>query len=356
MSPNHIVVAMSGGVDSSVAAVLLAREGHVVTGVTMDIWCPTGDMGGVRAAGCCGAESAMDAADVCRQIGIEHYVINFRSVFEETVIEPFVEAYAAGQTPNPCIECNRLVKWGALLKWVDKLGADAIATGHYARVENGSVLKRGADRSKDQSYALYMLTRDELSRTLFPCGAYEKPEIRAIAAEAGLATADRDESQEICFVPDDDYVRLISERRPGAVRPGPILDLAGSVIGEHVGYQAYTPGQRKGLGLAGGPWYVVEVDAERNAVIVGAEAAVFASEVIVGGLVLRATEATLEASVMTRYRGPESRATVERLEGDRARIRFEKPQRAPAPGQAAVLYDDDVVLGGGTIVEVVRDR
>jgi len=228
-----------------------------------------------------------------------------------------------------------------------------LATGHYARIGERSgapVLLRGADSSKDQSYALYMLSPKQLSRTRFPCGDRAKTEIRSLAQDAGLPVADREESQEICFLPDDDYLRLVRERAPESVRPGPIVDLAGNILGEHAGLPGYTPGQRKGLGLPGGPWYVVALDPQRNAVIVGPEESVLASEMLVEDVQLSAGCPTREfgATVMTRYRGPEKPATVA-LTGDAAQVRFHEPQRAPAPGQAAVFYDGEVVLGGGTI-------
>lgn len=351
MSVDHVVVAMSGGVDSSVAALLLCESGVAVTGVTMDIWCPTGESGGVRATGCCGAESARDAAEVCRQLGCEHHVVSFRSMFEEAVIGPFVKAYASGQTPNPCIECNRAVKWGALLGWAERVGADTLATGHYARIEErpqGPVLLRGADRAKDQSYALYMLSPEELRRTRFPCGAHTKAEVRKLAADAGLPVAERPESQEIRFIPDDDHLRWVRERRPDAARPGPILDRDGNVLGEHRGLAAYTIGQRKGLGLSGGPWYVVGLDAESNTLTVGPDSATYASEILVEDVHLGAAceGGRFEASVMCRYRGPERAATIALFPEERAHVRFHEPQRAPAPGQAAVFYRADVVLGG----------
>ena len=352
--PDRVLVAMSGGVDSSVAALLLVREGLRVTGVTMDIWCPTGELGGVRPQGCCGVESARDACEVCARLGVEHFVVSFRELFETAVIAPFAQAYAAGRTPNPCLDCNRAVKWGALLRWTGALGADGIATGHYARVvqtADDPVLARGADRAKDQSYALYMLSSDELSRTRFPVGDLAKSETRQLAKEAELPIADREESQEVCFLPDDDYRVLVRERTPEALQPGPILDLEGNVLGEHEGFAGYTIGQRKGLGLAGGPWYVVAIEPERHAVVVGPEEATHVSAIRVADVRLTAAcrSNPFEATVMTRYRGPEHPGRVTVADDATAVVRLREPARAPAPGQAAVFYAGELVLGGGVI-------
>jgi tRNA-specific 2-thiouridylase len=358
--PQHVVVAMSGGVDSSVAALLVVREGLTVTGVTIDVWSPTGQCEGTRASGRGAADSGHDAADVCDRLGIEHYVVNFREVFEREVIAPFVRAYADGRTPNPCIACNRAVKWGALREWGRKLGADVLATGHHARIAEspqGPVLCRATDPAKDQSYVLYALSAEELRHTRFPVGGLTKSQVREIAADAELPVAEREESQEICFIPDDDYRRLIEERAPEALAPGPILDTSGNRLGEHRGLAGYTIGQRRGLGLPGGRWYVVALDPDRNALIVGPEEAVFASEILVSDVHTGAavTEDAFEATVMTRYRGLERPADVQLLPGEEALVHFREPQRAPAPGQAAVFYREEMVLGGGTIREVRRD-
>jgi len=355
-----ILVAMSGGVDSSVAALLLAREGHTVLGATMETWCPSGPPPATRRGGCCNLEAARDAAAVCERLGVPHQVVGLREAFEQEVIAPFVADYGRGRTPNPCLNCNRYLKWGRLAAWAQARGATHLATGHYARIERGADgqfhLLRGVDRAKDQSYALYMLRQGHLERTLLPLGDLTKSEVRRLAAEAGLPVAGRAESQEICFVADDDHFAFVSERRPEAATPGPILNLAGQEVGRHRGIAAYTVGQRRGLGL-GGParHFVVEIDAARQAVIVGEEADTEAREVLVeetsytGG---RPTGA-FEAEVMTRYRGQLVPATVVPQPEGRAAVRFHDTQRAPAPGQAAVFYRGEEVLGGGIIAAVV---
>ncbi len=370
--PRHplVLAAMSGGVDSSVAALLLARQGQAVMGATMEIWCPREEPPESGPTGCCNARAALDAAAVCDRLGIPHQVFSFREAFEHEVIEPFVADYARGWTPNPCINCNRTIKWGRLLARAQALGASHLATGHYARIEQrpeGTFrLLRGVDRAKDQSYALYMLRQRHLERTCFPVGNWAKQEVRQLAAAEGLPVSERPESQEICFVADDDHFRFVRARSPDAGKPGPILDLSGNVLGEHRGIAAYTVGQRRGLGL-GGPQrhFVVEIDADRNAVIVGSEADTQAAEILVEDVSYTAhldgqecpsymPGEPFEAEVTTRYRGQVSLATVTPGAPGTATVRFRRPQRAPAPGQAAVFYRGDEVLGGGTIARCLR--
>ena len=352
---------MSGGVDSSVAALLLTRAGHAVIGATIETWCPAGPPPATRRGGCCNLEAARDAAAVCERLGVPHHVVSLREAFEAEVIEPFVAEYARGRTPNPCLNCNRYIKWGRLLARAPGLGATHLATGHYARIEGGDGapfrLLRGVDRTKDQSYALYMLQQGHLAQTILPLGGLTKAQVRRLAAEAGLAVAERPESQEICFVADDDHFAFVRERRPEAAVPGPILDLVGQVVGRHQGLAAYTVGQRRGLGLGGpGRHYVVGLDAARNAVVVGEEADTAAREVLVEDTSFTGPrpEGPFEAEVMTRYRGQLSPARVEPQSGGRARARFYRAQHAAAPGQAAVFYRGEEVLGGGIIAAVTE--
>ncbi|RJQ54492.1 MAG: tRNA 2-thiouridine(34) synthase MnmA [Actinobacteria bacterium] len=368
MTPLEVIVAMSGGVDSSVAAAVLVEQGHEVTGVTLDIWpAPEHDDTADTAQGsistspsgrsCCGFTAARDASRVCHALGIPHYVLNFRDVFEKTVIDDFCHEYRRGRTPNPCIRCNQLVKFEALLERVKALGADLLATGHYARVvkeDDTFALLKGVDRSKDQSYALYTLTQDRLRLVRFPVGEMTKEQVRAKAAALGLRVAGKAESQEICFVPDGDYTGFVRRGCP-APRPGKIVDTTGREVGEHPGIECYTVGQRKGLGAAlPGPRYVVRIEPETDVVVVGAEEELYSSE-------LEAEEVTwttpsppplpLAAKAKVRYNMEESAAVVtEPIEG-RLLVRFERPQRAIAPGQAVVFYAGDRVLGGGTIAE-----
>jgi tRNA-specific 2-thiouridylase len=355
----RIAVAMSGGVDSAVAAALLVAEGHEVLGVTMNLWpawVPQTDGG----AGCCGVGAVDDARSVARTLGIPHYVLNLREEFEREVIGYFAREYARGRTPNPCIACNRAIKFSLLLRRMLGLEMDALATGHYARLAQGADgrvrLLRAADRQKDQSYVLACLTQAQLARLRFPVGAYTKPEIREIARRHGLCVADKPDSQEICFVPHGDYSEVVARFEPRAVRPGPIYDLDGRAVGEHRGLARYTVGQRRGLGPRGGrPRYVVAIDPGRNALVVGDEAAVRCPELWAGDvnwIAIPALDGERLVGVRVRHASQDLPAWIAPGEGGRVRVRFLTWPRAAAPGQAVAFYDGEVVLGGGVIDEV----
>lgn len=350
---------MSGGVDSSVAAYLLREQGYEVIGVTMQIW-KDADIDSIQEnGGCCGLSAAEDAGYVAQQLGIAHYVLNFRREFSDYVTDYFVEEYLKGRTPNPCIACNRYVKWEALLKRSLEIGADYIATGHYARIvrlPNGRLaLRSSAASSKDQTYALYGLTQEQLARTLFPVGEYTKGQVRELAAGLGLASADKPDSQEICFVPDGDYAGFIKreagERTPG---PGNFVDGSGRVLGRHKGIIHYTIGQRRGLELSMGERvYVTEIRPGTNEVVIGENSDLFCRELIcdkVNYMALEEIEKPLVVRAKIRYNHPGEECRIEKLSGGRLLCRFARPVRAVTPGQAVVFYQGEYVLGGGTIV------
>ena len=353
----RVCVAMSGGVDSSVAAVLLREQGHELSGVNLRMF-HNEDLGESREKTCCSLADAEDAALVARRLGFPFYVFDFAQVFRDTVIRDFVEEYQAGHTPNPCAVCNREVKFGALLRRVQALGQDFLATGHYAQVERDPdsgryLLKRAADRSKDQTYFLYMLTQDQLAHSLFPLGGLHKAEVRQIAETRGLVNARKHDSQDICFVPDGKYADFI-ERTTGHPSPtGPFLDREGRVLGQHKGLIRYTRGQHKGLGLSTEePLYVLEKDAAANTIRLGPDSALWTTELTaeqVNLISMPELTVPLRVTAKTRYSQREAAATVTSLPDGCIHVVFDEPQRAITAGQAVVLYDGEYVVGGGTI-------
>jgi tRNA-specific 2-thiouridylase len=355
----RVVVAMSGGVDSSVAAAVLRRAGYGVTGVTMRLvdlpeeFCRSE---GLRS--CCGRRAVEDAHRVALSLKIPHYVADMRAPFEKLVVADFCREYARGRTPNPCVLCNRLIKFGLLLEKAQELGADLLATGHYARVGRDAargryLLKKGLDAAKDQSYFLYAMTQDQLARVLLPLGGRTKTEVRRMAKRMGLAVADKSESQEICFVPDDDYAGFLKDRVPEAFRPGPVVDLDGRVIGKHDGTAHFTVGQRRGMGVAASKrLYVVSVDAASNTVVAGPDEALRSRGLFASGVSYVSgvrPDGPFKARVKIRYRHKEAEALVTPVGASSAQVAFAVPQRAVAPGQAVVFYRRSTVLGGGTI-------
>ncbi len=357
MAGKKVVVGMSGGVDSSVAAYLLKREGYEVIGVTMQIWQDEDEFAQEENGGCCGLSAVDDARRVAERLEIPYYVMNFKQEFKEHVMDYFTEEYLRGRTPNPCIACNRYVKWEALLNRSLKIGADYIATGHYARVEqlkNGRyAVKTSVTAEKDQTYALYNLTQEQLSRTLMPVGAYRKEEIREIADRIGLMVAHKKDSQEICFIPDHDYAGFIERECGKEAQPGNFVSADGKVLGTHRGIAHYTIGQRKGLGIAlGYPVFVTEIRPETNEVVLGSNEDVFSRELYADHLNFMALPEIKDNMVLKakiRYSHEGSLCKAVRTGEDELRCEFLEPVRAVTPGQAVVLYDGDYVAGGGVI-------
>ena len=352
-----VVVGMSGGVDSSVAAWLLKEQGYDVIGVTMQIWQDEDTLVQEAEGGCCGLSAVDDARRVAMDLGIPYYVMNFKNEFRTQVMDYFAAEYMAGRTPNPCIACNRYVKWESLLRRSLSIGADYIATGHYARIEqlpNGRyAIKKSVTAAKDQTYALYNLTQEQLSHTLMPVGNYHKDEIRDMAQKLGLPVASKPDSQEICFIPDHDYASFIEEYTGKTMEPGNFVDLDGNVLGRHKGISHYTVGQRKGLGIAAGkPVYVTKICPAENRVILGDNEDLFHRELDVeefNFISFDTPPAEFRAKAQVRYRQKEQWATVKVTGEKSVHIIFDEPQRAITKGQAAVLYDGDVVIGGGVI-------
>ena len=355
------LIAMSGGVDSSVAALLMKEAGCDCTGATMRLYRPAAFQR-ENPKGCCSDRDEEDAAFVCHQLGIPHEPVCFSRLFEQQVIRRFISEYEAGRTPNPCIDCNRFLKFDALLEHALREGFDCIVTGHYARVGLDEAsgrwqLRKGVDESKDQSYVLYMLTQGQLAHLRLPLGGLTKAETRQIAEAHGLVNADKNDSQDICFIPDGDYSAFIERWTGRKQESGDFQDENGGIVGRHRGALRYTVGQRRGLELPMGERvYVVGKDMAHNAVTVGPEEALYRRELIAADfnwLSIPEPSGSIRAAVRTRYHQAERPATVYPLPQNRARIVFDEPQRAITPGQAAVLYDGDLVLGGGTIISVL---
>jgi len=349
----RIAVAMSGGVDSSVAAALLVEQGHEVIGLSMQLYDQTGHQ---PFGSCCTLDDLHDARRVAATLGVPHYILNFERQFTETVIANFVDEYASGRTPIPCSHCNSDLKFSTLLERARGLGAESVATGHYARVAQASdgrwVLTRSCDKGKDQSYFLFSLTQGQLARAVFPVGTLTKPAVRAEAARLGLAVADKADSQEICFVPDGDYATFVEARAP-SVRAGVIVDQRGEQLATHAGVHRFTVGQRKGLGIAApAPLYVLTIDADSGRVTVGPRSALDRAALTVSGVNWISRDGLEEwspAAVQIRHRHQPASGRVRSMHGGRAEFEFDEPQAAVTPGQAAVFYDGDVVLGGGWI-------
>jgi tRNA-specific 2-thiouridylase len=352
----RVVVGMSGGVDSSATAALLLEQGFDVVGITLKLW--PQDCVSRAEDKCCGPQAVTDARAVCHKLGIPYYLIDEAEQFQTKVIQYFADEYKAGRTPNPCVMCNQNLKFGRLLDRADQLGARFIATGHFARLERSAdagrtLLKRGRDLRKDQSYFLFSLRQGQLSRAMFPLGEKTKSDTREVARHCNLKTADKEESMEICFVPDNDYGRFLQQANLAQKHRGEIVDLHGHVLGHHDGIEFYTIGQRKGLGISSSkPHYVVELDAERNRVIVGDDSALDRDEFSVdrcNWIPFDTPPESLQVTAKIRYNHAGTAATVTPQPGGRAAVKLHCPQRAITPGQAAVFYQDDLVVGGGWI-------
>lgn len=360
MTDKKAMIAMSGGVDSSVAAFLTKEAGYSCIGATMKLFA-NDDIGVCREHSCCSLDDVEDARSVARSMNIPYYVFNYSERFTELVMDKFVEAYENGMTPNPCIDCNRYMKFEKLYSQAKELYCDYVVTGHYARIEfddncNRYILKKAIDLSKDQSYVLYSMTQDQLAHTLFPLGGMEKTKTRQIAEENGFINAKKHDSQDICFVQNGSYAEFIEQYTNKKYPEGNFVDMQGNILGKHKGIIRYTVGQRKGLGLSlKEPMYVAKIDVENNTVILAKDAELYSTSLIANNINLISVDRINEPmhiKAKVRYRHTEQPATVTQIDEDTVSIVFDEPQRAITKGQAVVLYDGDVVIGGGTIIKV----
>lgn len=354
-----VVIGMSGGVDSSVAAYLLKEQGYDVIGVTMQVWQDDKYYEG-KESGCCSLSAIEDARMVAYKLDIPYYVMNFKNSFKKNVIDYFIDEYMEGRTPNPCVACNKFIKFDELLKKAMELGADYVATGHYATVEKLDgryILRKSEDDKKDQTYALYNFTQFQLEHTLMPCGMYKKEKIREIAKEIGLIVHNKKDSEEICFIPDNDHGAYIKRQAPDKVKEGYFVDKQGNILGNHKGIVYYTIGQRKGLGIAlGTPMYVVDINPLTNTVVLGSEEEIFKTELIakdVNFIPFDKLDGTMEVEAKIRYSAKPSKAWITGTEDGKVKVKFENKQRAITRGQSVVFYDKDILVGGGIIEEIL---
>ena len=354
-----VVVGMSGGVDSSVAAYPLKEQGYDVIGITLRM-SPDDDETIENEGGCCSLSAVEDARRVCDRIGIPFYVLNFKDIFKEKVIDYFIDEYMVGKTPNPCIACNKHIKFDALLRKARGIGAEYVATGHYAKIveEDGRyLLIKSDDDKKDQTYALYNFTQDQLEHTLMPCGEYTKDKIREIAKEIGLAVHNKKDSEEICFIPDNNHGRFILEAKPGKIKPGNFVDKEGNVLGKHKGIVYYTIGQRKGLGLSlGRPVFVTDIRPKTNEVVIGPEEDIFKTDLLakdVNFIPFDNLQSELKVTAKVRYSARPAEAVLYPEKNGKVRVSFKDKQRAITKGQSVVFYDGNIVVGGGVIEKIL---